>query len=121
MPLIRFRCWKCRRKYAKAAAKIGTTFQCSCDYVIRVPKKDDGNCRVKTIADYVIEAVLCGGGGAIFGFFISLVLVGRYLRFVQGAFWVVPVVTIVCGLIGFFGGERAIDFFGDMMRREDDD
>jgi hypothetical protein len=123
MPLIRFRCWKCRRKYSKAAAKIGTTFKCSCDYLIRVPKRNDGNCRVKTFADYVIEAVLCGGAGAMFGFFLSLLIVGRMRFFVpvQGAFLLVPLLTIGCAIIGFFGGMRTIDFFGDMFRRQDDD
>jgi hypothetical protein len=121
MSLIRFRCWKCRRKYAKAAAKIGTTFKCSCDYLVRVPKKDGGNCRVKTVTDYVVEAVLCGGGGALLGFLISLVLVGRFLRFVRGGFWLIPGMTIACGLIGFFGGERAIDYLGDMLRENEKD
>jgi hypothetical protein len=122
MPLINFRCWKCRRKYAKSSEKIGTQFTCSCDYVLRVPKTDGGNSRVKTVADYVVEAALCGGGGALLGFCLAVFILSR--SWLVGRWWSLVFVagsTIGCGLIGFFGGEHAIDYIGDMIRQEEQD
>src|SRR5262249_21980912 len=112
--------WKCRRKHAKPVDKIGTQFKCSCDYDLRVPTKDDGNCRIKTVGDYVIEAVLCGGGGALLGFLLGAVIVSRIWLFDYWiSVWLIAILTISFGLVGFVGGERAIDVIGDMIRRQE--
>jgi hypothetical protein len=32
--------------------------------MLRVPKRNGGYCRVKTLVDWMVEAVVYGGGGA---------------------------------------------------------
>jgi hypothetical protein len=116
--VINFRCWHCHRKYAKADAKIGTTFTCSCQSMLRVPKRDGGNCRVKTIADRVVEAVVCGGGGALLCFFFTFFVFGRWIVVFHS--WTFTwVMTLAGGIAGFLGGERAIDWIGNMIRDQE--
>lgn len=119
VPMIRFRCWKCHRKYSKADEKIGRTFTCSCTYTVRVPKVDNGNCRVKTLGDRLVEAIVCGGGCAFLGFCFAVVVLGRMQLFVSWQF--VAAWTIGGGLAGIVMGERAIDFIGDRIRERERD
>lgn len=116
--MIHFRCWKCHRKYQKPDSKIGTKFLCACQYELRVPNRDGGNCRVRTILDRLIEAVLCGGGCALLGFIASFLILSRSLLYT----WPVLVgVTLVCGLCGVLGGEFALDAIGNWMRSQERD
>ncbi len=120
--MIRFRCWKCHRKHAKLDEKIGKTFTCSCESLLRIPKRDDGNCRVKTIADRVVEAVVCGGGGALLGFCLALFIVSRsFFRDYYTTAYLISGLTIGCGLIGFLAGERGIDWIGERIRERERD
>jgi hypothetical protein len=111
--MIQFRCWRCHRKYAKDEAKIGEKFTCSCESVLRVPKRTDGNCRVKTFVDRLVEAVVCGGGGAFLGFGLAVLILSRLpIR----SWLIIPGLTIAGGIAGLFGGERGIDWIGNMIR-----
>src|SRR5436190_16577221 len=111
--MIQFRCWKCHRKYAKAAAAAGERFICTCENILRVPKRSGGNCRVKTMTDRLVEAFVCGGGGALLGFGLAVVIMSRLP--VRSAF-VIAAMTIAGGLAGFLCGERAIDWIGKLIR-----
>lgn len=123
MAVVKFRCWKCHRKHQKSAEKIGQTFTCNCDYVLRVPKTDGGKCRVKTVTDHLVEAVVCGGGGALLGFCFAIFVLSRFRFFLRGESPLIGVLitTVACGLLGVLGGERAIDWIGDMIRDHEKD
>ena len=113
--MIHFRCWHCHRKYTKADAKIGEQFACSCESVLRVPKRDGGNCRVKTVVDHVVSILVCTGGGAFLGFCCAIVLLALVRVIIVP--WLVPAFTTAGGLIGLVGGERGIDWMGEMIRK----
>jgi hypothetical protein len=52
--MIHFRCWYCNRRYSRPEPQIGQRFVCSCRRPLRVPKRDGGNCRVKTPVDWTV-------------------------------------------------------------------
>jgi hypothetical protein len=118
--MIQFRCWYCHRKYAKPEPEIGKTLTCSCKNLLRVPTANGGKCRVKTIGDWIVEAIVCGGGGAVLGFGLALLIVSRLIFFGWTLRWML---LLGLPLLGFLGGllfgERAIDFFGDMIRQRE--
>jgi hypothetical protein len=117
MSMIQFRCWYCNKHFSRPEASVGQQFTCACNQRVRVPRASFGNSRAKTLADWAIEALVYGGGGALLGFALALLLVvalGRVFRTV--AFVVVPVLTLVGFLIGLFGGERGINWLGRMIR-----
>jgi hypothetical protein len=116
--VILFRCWKCHRKYTKPDAAVGERFPCSCDNVLRVPKRSGGNCRVKTLVDRLVEAVVCGGGGALLAFGLAVLVLSRMP--IRAAFfgseWFVTGMTLGGGVLGALFGERAIDWIGQIIR-----
>ena len=86
--MIRFRCWYCNKRYAVADERIGTRITCTCERLVRVPKRNGGPCRVRTPIDYLVEAIVYGGGGALLGLGLALLIlaaVGRGL-FVRGTY-----------------------------------
>ena len=50
---------------------------------IRVPRRSGGNCRVKTLVDRLVEAVVCGGGGALLGFCLAILILSQ----LRGLLW----------------------------------
>jgi hypothetical protein len=119
--MIVFRCWKCHRKFSKLDSKIGQTLVCNCGETIRIPKVSFGKSRIKTITDRVVEAVVCGGGGALLGFLLAIVILAKFRFFRWGPWELIPALTIGFGLIGFFLGERGIDWIGDRIREHERD
>jgi hypothetical protein len=121
---IRFRCWKCHHKYVVASQRIGKQITCTCGETIRVPKRDGGKCRIKTPLDWIIEFVLCAGGGAAIGFVLGMLIVSQLFRgFYSYSFSFTIIGGLTCGggLIGLFGGEKAIDWLGDQIRKHERD
>src|SRR5438552_1833770 len=118
--MIHFRCWYCNRRYRMSAERIGTRFTCSCKRLLRVPKRDGGRCRVKTIEDWLVEAVVYGGGGALLGLGLALVILSRWPWGAHSGSWRFVLGTIVTGfLAGLLGGERGVDFIGRQIRDEE--
>ena len=120
---VRFRCWKCRHRFGVARSQVGRTLQCDCGENVRVPSVDHGNCRVRTILDRLIEALLCGGGCALLGFLAVMFAfppLGLYL-FGQGMIPGATAVAIGCGLFGVLLGERALDMVGAFLRARERD
>jgi hypothetical protein len=116
--LIKFRCWYCNRRYSMSDERIGNRFTCSCERELRVPKRSGGRCRVKSPVDWLVEAVVYGGGGALLGFGLSMLILSRW-RGVAGlewTGWLVAGHTLFGFLIGALGGERAIDWLGRSIR-----
>jgi hypothetical protein len=120
--MIEFRCWYCNRRHRAPEARIGERRACNCSHKLRVPKRSGGNCRVKTITDRLVEAVVYGGGGALLGLGLALVVLYCLLRLalLEGG-WVVLMGLPAAGfLIGFFGGEAGVrmlmGMYGDRDR-----
>jgi len=116
---VRFRCWKCRHRFSVARNRIGAKLQCDCGEDVRVPGCDHGNCRVRTLVDRLIEAVLCGGGCALLGFLaVGYAFPFAGLRLLPGG---IGYVVIGCGLFGLLLGERALDLIGAFLRARERD
>ena len=111
--MIRFRCWYCNRRYKKPSNQIGSKFECHCGWTIRVPKYDGGNCRVKTLVDRLIEAVVCSIGCGLLAFCFSFLV---FFRIFSWSPWIIPGMTLGGAIVGLVAGERAIDFFGAIIR-----
>ena len=120
---VRFRCWKCRHRFSVARNRVGAKLQCDCGEDVRVPSCDHGNCRVRTIVDRLVEAVLCGGGCALIGFLaVTFAFAPLGFRlFAEGALSAAAVAAIGCGLFGLLLGERALDLIGAFLRARERD
>jgi hypothetical protein len=129
--MIEFRCWYCNRKHSMPQGKVGEQFRCSCSNELRVPRYSGGKCRVKTLADWAVEAVVYGGGGGLLGAGFGMLLLTFFfygLRGVPLAFLAIEWSWIVIGgpaavgfLIGLLFGERGINWIGRMIRGIEDD
>lgn len=113
--MIDFRCWYCNKRYMKPDAQAGGRFACSCKHTLKVPRRSGGNCRVKRPHEWVIEAVVYGGGGALLGFGLGVLIVSRMGFFRQTAY-TLAALTIAGFLFGTFGGERGVNWIGRMIR-----
>src|SRR5437763_15934724 len=115
--MILFRCWKCHRKYTKADDRVGEQFVCGgCQNTIRVPKKSDGNSRVRTLGDWLIEVVVCGGGGAVLGGGLGLFIVSRaQFMIVQAGWGIIAGLALFGFLLGALGGVRGLDLIGSII------
>jgi hypothetical protein len=120
---VRFRCWKCRHRFSVARNRVGDKLQCDCGEDVRVPDGDHGNCRVRTLLDRLIEAILCGGGCALIGFLAvvyAFPVIGVRVFPSEIAFGGAAV-AIGCGLFGLLLGERALDLIGAFLRARERD
>ena len=120
---IQFRCWYCNRKHTMPYKKIGKQFRCACSNELRVPRYSGGNCRVKTLADWAIESAIYGGGGALLGTGLALLLLAGLRGFILTATgaWIILLPLPVLGfLLGLLGGERAINWVGRIIRGVED-
>jgi hypothetical protein len=118
--MVEFRCWYCNRKHQMPQQRVGERFLCACDRPLRVPRYSGGRCRIRSLADWLVEAVAYGGGGALLGLGLALVLLSllpRYIPIVDDWLWIPPVVLPLAGfLLGLLGGERGIGWIGRMIR-----
>jgi hypothetical protein len=120
--MIRFRCWYCNRKYAVPECRAGQRITCNCQHLLRLPKRSGGSCKVKTLTDWLIEAVVYGGGGAGLGFLLSLAILTRaYFITLRAELALIGVCTLIGFLAGTFGGESGVNLIGGMIRQHQDD
>jgi hypothetical protein len=119
MCMIAFRCWYCNKNYLVAEARIGEHVQCHCKHELRIPKKNHGHCRVKKPIDWVVEIVVYAGGGAFIGCILGIVIVAQ-MPFLREKFYIIGGLTIFGFLIGLFGGERGINWFGRLIRSREE-
>jgi hypothetical protein len=120
---IQFRCWYCHRRYSVPEQRIGQEITCSCQRRLRVPRKSGGACRIKTALDWVIEIVVYGGGGALLGFGLAVLVVsqvGRRMLFLDIT-WFLVLPTLIGFLVGALGGERGINWIGRLIRGREND
>jgi hypothetical protein len=119
--MIEFRCWYCDKHYTVPEGRIGERITCTCKNLLRVPRRSGGNCQVKTPVDWLVETVVYGGGGALLGLGLALVILSRWggpLAWdVWGLGWIlVPGLSLIGFLAGLLGGERGINWVGRMIR-----
>jgi hypothetical protein len=113
---------------------IGKTIHCSCGSDLRVPRYSGGKCRIKTLTDWAVEAVVYGGGGGFLGAGVGLLLsMGVFGIGVgyggsstgMGVFilsWgLIGGLACLGFLVGLFFGERGINFIGRLIRKVDSD
>lgn len=112
---IKFRCWNCNKQYWKPPDQKGRRFECSCGHTLKVPRRDNGRCRVKTAVDYLVEAVVYGGGGAVLGLGLGALLASR-LWFVRSASEIIAITTAAGFLFGLLGGEAGVNLVGRLIR-----
>jgi hypothetical protein len=120
--MIQFRCWYCNRRYSVADNRAGDRLTCGCQRKVRVPAHSGGNSRVRTAVDWLVETVVYGGGGALLGFGLAILLLAklRYLAPVLDGWTAILVLTAVGFLAGFLGGERGVNWVGGMIRARED-
>src|SRR5262245_10183435 len=82
--MIQFRCWYCRRRYSLPESRIGERLTCSCTRRLRVPKRSGGSSRTKTAVDWLVEALVYGGGGALLGLGLALLVISQTPVFLSG-------------------------------------
>jgi hypothetical protein len=116
--MIQFRCWHCRKLYQVADYRVGERITCSCKRPVLIPRKSGGSSRVRTLGDWLMETVLCGGGGAFLGACLAVVIISRFP--VPIFFWtrwdLLLVLTAAGFLIGMFAGVRGIEWLGRRIR-----
>ena len=116
--MIQFRCWYCNRRYSKSEQQVGQRLTCSCERLLRVPKRSGGYCRVKSAVDWLVEAIVYGGAGALLGFGLAVLFLSQGRGFaMSGLSWVlVAGLTLLGFLAGLLGGESGINWVGQLIR-----
>ena len=95
---------------------------CSCNHLLKVPKESGGRNKVLRPIDWLIESVIYGGGGALLGLGLGLLIVSRLPFFRHGGGWkMIAGLTVVGFLAGTFGGERGVNWVGRMIRAREED
>ena len=103
--MIQFRCWYCNKHYSRPEIAVGDRHTCSCGRQVRVPRKNFGNSRSKTALDWLIEAAVYGGGGALLGLGLGALILVPLARVRLGGpgLVVLPTLMLLGFLIGLFG------------------
>jgi hypothetical protein len=116
--MIQFRCWYCNKRYTHSEKRIGERFTCTCKNLLRVPKYSDGNCRVKTLTDWLVETLVYGGCGALLGLGLAILILSqfRWVMFFESSWALIAVLALVGFLAGLFAGERGINWIGRTIR-----
>jgi len=119
--MILFRCWYCGKRYAVTEARVGERLTCSCKHLLKVPEASGGRTKVLRPVDWLIEGVVYGGGGALLGFGLGLLIVSRIPLFRLGGRWdLIAGLTVAGFLFGLFGGERGVNWIGGLIRRREE-
>src|SRR5262245_22337230 len=124
--MIEFRCWYCNKRYKVPEERVGEQLDCSCQNRLRGPRRRGGRCRIKSLSDWLVEAVVYGGGGALVGFGLAALILGQVAgRSGAGAAvgargWPIFVgLTLLGFVLGTLGGERGITWIGEMIRDQE--
>ena len=117
--MIQFRCWFCDKRFALSEQRAGERFSCSCKRLLRVPRRSGGNSRARTLTDWLAEGFVYGGGGALLGLGLALLIISR-VRFARYGWLLVVICTALGFFAGLFGGERGMNWLGRMIRERED-
>jgi hypothetical protein len=121
--MILFRCWYCGKRYALAETRVGEGMTCSCKHLLKVPKTSGGRTKVLRPVDLLIESIVYGGGGALLGLGLGLLIVSRipFFRVAGGSGRTIVGLTIAGFLAGTFGGERGVNWVGQIIRSREEE
>jgi hypothetical protein len=115
--MIQFRCWYCGKRFSVKEERIGERLNCTCKNTLRVPRYNDGNCRIRTPVDWLVEIVVYGGFGGILGLGLALLILSQVpVFFLEIKLAMLVLLPLVGFLIGLFGGERGISWIGRTIR-----
>ncbi len=115
--MILFRCWYCGKRYAVTENRVGERLTCSCKHLLKVPKESGGRTKVLRPTDLLIESLVYGGGGALLGLGLGLLIVSRVPAYrLTGGWKLIAGLTVAGFLAGTFGGERGVNWVGRMIR-----
>jgi cell division protein FtsX len=96
-------------------------YDCSCGRTLKIPKRSGGSSRAWTATDYLVECFVYGGGGAIIGCALGVLIamrlpvpVGKPTKYIVATFAVLGL------LVGAVGGEPAINWIGRWLRDRED-
>ena len=78
--MILFQCPRCGKTYSVNESRIGERLTCGCGQFLKVPKRSGGRARYRTWGDVFIELVVYGGGGAILGFLLGVMIIAPIRR-----------------------------------------
>jgi hypothetical protein len=125
--MIRFRCRYCGRRYAVPRDRVGGRIDCTCKNVLRVPKRDNGYCRIRTPVDWLVEIVAYGGGGAVLGLGLALIIMAKFRYLIWwgageelvGAWSLFLVLGLAGFIAGVFCGEVGVNWIGQMIRDQE--
>ena len=119
--MILFRCWYCGKRYMISEARVGERITCSCKHLLKVPKTSGGRSKVLRPVDLLIESVVYGGGGALLGLGLGLLIVSRVPLFrLGGGGKAIVGLTLAGFLAGTLGGERGVNWVGRMIRSREE-
>lgn len=119
--MIQFRCWYCGRRFLKSDEQVGSYLTCSCQHLLRVPRRSGGRSQVKTLLDRLVEGIVYGGGGALLGLGLSLLILsqGRGLLPTRRTGALLAALTLFGFLAGLLGGERGVNYVGRLIRERE--
>ena len=117
--MIEFRCWYCNRCHKAPKDRVGERITCHCGYPLRVPRRSGGKCRIKTPLDWLVQAVVYGGAGGLFGLGLDALLGSSFRFWMRQPNPCLTLVALPVGgvLIGFLGGERVVGWVAGIIRR----
>jgi hypothetical protein len=114
--MIRYRCWYCDKLYYTPEERIGKRFDCACGHTLKVPRRSGGRSRVKRPIDWVVETLVYGGGGALLGLGLGVLLAGEIVFLFRRTAYIMLGFAVLGFLLGTFGGERGINWLGRLIR-----
>jgi len=118
--MIEYRCWYCNRRHGAPRDCIGRQVACHCGYLLRVPRQSGGSCRVKTLLDWLVEAVVYGGAGGLLGLGMDALLASRvrFWLFIDHrvALLTLAAIPLAGFLFGFLGAGRAVGWLAQRSR-----
>jgi hypothetical protein len=117
--MIQFQCPRCGKSYSVIESRIGQRLTCSCGQFLKVPKRSGGRAGYRTWGDIGIEFVVYGGGGALLGFLLGVLIVAPFGFGIRRFWGVILAVTLAGFLIGGLGGERGITWIGKKIRERE--
>jgi hypothetical protein len=71
---------------------------------------------MKRPIDWLVETVAYGGGGALLGMGLGVLLTGEIIWLFRRPVYVISAFVVIGFLLGTFGGERGINWLGRLIR-----
>lgn len=113
--MISFRCWFCGRAYLKAEEQARSRLDCTCGRRLKIPRRSGASSKAFSLSEWLVEALIYGGAGALVGFALSIAVLSRLWVFRRPS-EVILVATAFGFVVGALFGERGINWIGQKLR-----